>query len=237
MVYRLALVEYLNTYPFSEGMRLSGFEIKAEIHRVTPALCARLFLEGKVDISLCPVGALDEMPDHEICGQYCVGADGEVGTVLLLSQVPIEQIAKVKLDNHSRTSNLLLQILAKHHWKKDWTYYFESPDKLPETCVMIGDKVFEQKKQFNYTYDLAEAWKSMTGLPMVFALWIAKPHTPRDMIQSIDESFELGIASVRDENSPLEQWQKDYLLNCISYPRDEAKMEALRVFQSYSQTF
>ncbi|HUR31661.1 MAG TPA: menaquinone biosynthesis protein [Saprospiraceae bacterium] len=232
MSYRIALVEYLNTYPFSEGIRLSGLEEKIEVHRVAPALCAQLFQERKVDISLCPVGALRDMPDHEICGKYCIGADGEVGTVVLLSQVPIDQIKKVRFDDQSRTSNLLLQILAKHHWKKEWTYYFDSNDELPESCLMIGDKVFRHKDQFAYSYDLAEEWKVMTALPMVFAVWITKPGIPADIINELDAAFELGMKSVKSENSTLEQWQKDYLLNCISYPLDEGKMEALTVFQS-----
>lgn len=234
MRYRLALVEYLNTFPFSEGIRLSGLENRLEVHRVNPSLCARLFQERKVDISLCPVGALNDMPDHEICGKYCIGADGEVGTVLLLSKVPIGQIKKVRLDDHSRTSNLLLQILAKQYWKKEWSYYFSSYDDFPEACLMIGDKVFENKNNFAYSYDLAQVWKLMTGLPMVFAVWIAKSSLPQDIIDSIDDSFEMGIASVRGENSSLEKWQKDYLLNCLSYERDEPKMEALRLYLSLS---
>jgi len=234
MQYRLALVEYLNTYPFSEGIRQSGLDNTLEVHKVTPSMCARLFQERKVDISLCPVGALDDMPDHEICGKYCIGADGEVGSVLLLSQVPIEQIVKVKFDDHSRTSNILLQILAKNYWKKDWSYYADTTKELPETCLMIGDKVFEHKEYFTYTYDLAEIWKLMTGLPMVFAVWIKKPGIPEEIIQAIDNSFELGMASVKSDQSTLEQWQKDYLLNCISYPLDERKMEALTLYRSLS---
>ena len=232
MSYRLALVEYLNTYPFSEGIRISGLESEIEVHRVAPAMCAQLFQERKVDISLCPIGALRDMPDHEICGKYCIGADGEVGTVVLLSQVPIDQIRKVRLDDQSRTSNVLLQILAKHHWKKDWSYYFDQGEQLPESCLMIGDKVFKYKDQFAYSYDLAEEWKAMTGLPMVFAVWISKPGIPKEIIDKIDAAFELGMNYVKSDDSPLEKWQKDYLLNCISYPRDEGKMRALEMFKS-----
>src|SRR5687768_8148403 len=210
MSYRIALVEYLNTYPFSEGIRLSGLENQMEVHRVAPAMCAQLFQERKVDISLCPIGALRDMPDYEICGKYCIGADGEVGTVVLLSQVPIDQIEKVKLDDQSRTSNILLQILAKHFWKKDWFYYFANDD-LPQTCLMIGDKVFEHKKDFAYSYDLAEVWKLMTGLPMVFALWIAKPGIPKEIIDAIDHAFEKGMDAVVNDKAELEDWQRDYL--------------------------
>ncbi len=232
MSYRVALVEYLNTFPFSEGFRLSGLDQQLEVHHVIPAECARLFKEDLVDISLCPVGALDEMPEHKIVGKYCIGAEGEVGTVVLLSQVPIEQIRKIKLDNHSRTSNILLQMLAQFHWKKEWAFTFESNGVLPESSLMIGDKVFAHKEKYVYSYDLATAWKEMTGLPMVFAVWIAKNEVPQEIIDSLDHAFELGMDHVRSEANGLEKWQKDYLLNSISYPLDEEKMKALRLFRS-----
>lgn len=231
MPYRIALVEYLNTFPFSAGIRLNGLEEKLEVHRVIPSLCAQLFQEGKVDLSLCPVGALTDMPDHRICGKYCIGADGEVGTVVVLSQVPLERIEKVKLDDHSRTSNILLQILAQHHWKRDWNYYFNKDYTLQDTCLMIGDKVFAHREHYAYAFDLAEVWKQMTGLPMVFALWISKPGIPQEVINDIDTAFEKGMRSVMNDESGLEKWQKEYLLNYISYPLDESKMKALRLFQ------
>lgn len=232
MSYRLALVEYLNTFPFSEGIRLNGLEEKIEMHRVTPSMCAQLFEERKVDISLCPIGALGDMPDYKICGKYCIGADGQVGTVVLLSQVPIDQIKRVRFDDHSRTSNLLLQILARHYWNKEWSYYFDSDDTLPETCLMIGDKVFRHKSEYVYAYDLAEAWKSLTDLPMVFALWIARPDIPQEIIDEIDHAFEIGMESVRNNTAELKEWERDYLLNSISYPLDDAKMEALKMFET-----
>jgi chorismate dehydratase len=127
---------------------------------------------------------------------------------------------------------VLLQILAKKYWKKDWSYYFNTTDSLAESCLMIGDKVFHYKEQFDYSYDLAEAWKSMTGLPMVFAVWIAKPGIPNEIIDAIDRSFETGMEIVQYGQTSLESWQKEYLLKRISYPLDGAKMEALRLFQS-----
>ena len=127
---------------------------------MTPAQCAQLFAEGKVDISLCPVGALSDLPAHEVRGNYCIGADGIVGTVVLLSQVPLDEITAVKLDDHSRTSNQLLQILADRLWYKDWEYYFQSDDVPAQSCLMIGDKVFNHKEEFKYQYDLGAAWKN-----------------------------------------------------------------------------
>lgn len=236
MKYCLALVEYLNTFPFSEGFKLMSLESKLDIMLVTPAQCAQLFEEGKADISLCPVGALSEMPAHEVRGKYCIGADGEVGTVVLLSQVPLDEITSVRLDDHSRTSNVLLQILAHRLWLKDWEFYFSSEAEVPTTCLMIGDKVFENKNHYPYQYDLATAWKALTGLPIVFAVWITKPGIPHEIIEQLNLAFEKGMESIQNDTSGLAAWQTEYLLHQISYPLDKEKREAMKLYLTWAES-
>lgn len=231
MKYSIALVDYLNTMPFSEGLKLTGAELQFDIHRVIPSACAQLYKEGVVAISLCPVGALTEMPAYEICGQYCIGADGPVDSVMLLSHVPVDQITTIKLDEHSRTSNLLVQVLAKKYWQKQWKYG-NSLNGHEDACIMIGDKVFDNKEKFAYQYDLAQAWKSFTGLPMVFAVWIKRPEVPDTVVKAIDHAFETGFAAIVGGNVSMPGDKRDYLLNKISYRLDQKKLEALSVFQS-----
>lgn len=235
MKYRIALVEYLNTLPFYEGMRLTGLDQEMEVHRVVPAECARLFKQNEVDISLCPIGALDEIGEYKIIGDYCIGADGPVNTVMLMSNIPLEEIRTVKLDSHSRTSNLLVQILARHYWKKEWSYYDKENGVIPDASVMIGDKVFKQKENFKYQYDLALAWKELTGLPMVFAVWIAKPGMADEPAQRINESFKAGMTYVKDPDSTLPSWQVNYLTQFISYPLDDHKKKALILFNTWKK--
>lgn len=232
--YSIALVEYLNTLPFSEGLKRTQLESEFNVFRVIPSLCAELFAQGKVDISLCPVGALHDLPPHEVRGNYCIGADGVVGTVVLLSKVPMEQITAVRLDDHSRTSNVLLQILASRLWDKEWTYYRDADTESPDACLMIGDKVFIHRDEYPYRYDLAAAWKELTGLPMVFAVWITRPGIPETLISKLDEAFESGFEFVKSADSGLEPWQTDYLLHYISYPLDSAKREAMELYLSWA---
>jgi len=230
MTYRLALVNYLNTLPFVEGLKLNTPDTKLEIFPVIPSQCAVLYEEGKVDISLCPIGALSDLPPYNVWGNYCIGADGDVGSVMLLSKVPLEEITSVRFDDHSRTSNLLLQILANRYWKKDWDFYFGSDDSLPESCLMIGDKVFKNRAEYTYHYDLATAWKALTGLPMVFAVWIARPDVPVELLNQLDEAFSKGMEYISQKDNGLETWQRDYLVHNISYTFDKDKREAMQLF-------
>ena len=207
-----------------------------EVHRVIPSACAALFREGKVDISLCPVGALEDMPAHEVVSDYCIGADGDVESVMLLSHVPIHKIEKVRLDEDSKTSNKLVQILADRYWQTNWKFYFDAHEKQPLSCVMIGDKVFDQKKSYPFRNDLAGEWKAMTGLPMTFAVWIAKSDVPNEVIQQLDAAFRLGIDHIRSADVVLPPWQKKYLLNNISYSFDRRKKEAMQLFLQYADS-
>ena len=235
MKYRIALVEYLNTLPFSEGLRMTGLDQQMDVQHVSPSQCALLFQQGEVDISLCPVGALEDMPPHEIFGEFCIGADGDVETVVLLSHVPIHKIEKVRLDEHSKTSNKLVQILADRYWQTNWKYYFDPKEEQPLSCVMIGDKVFEAKKKYPFRNDLAGEWKAMTSLPMVFAVWIARPGISQEIILDMDQAFKQGIDFVRSPESTIPEWQKKYLLNNISYSLDRRKKEAMQLFLQYAE--
>jgi len=200
---------------------------------VSPAACAALFRDGQVDISLCPVGALELMPPHQLCTDYCIRADGDVDTVVLLSQVPPDQISRVRLDNNSRTSNKLVQILASLHWKKTWEFYFDNEEDRAEACVMIGDRVFEKKSEYPFHIDLAGEWKKMTGLPMVFAVWITRPGVLPEIEVILNDAFRKGIDRI--PTSSLQVWQKNYLLHNISYSFDNRKKVAMNLFLQYAK--
>lgn len=234
---RIALVEYLNTLPFSEGIKMTGLESEAEVHRVIPSECARMFERHEADISLCPVGALDDLPPFKLYGQYCIGAEGPVATVVLLSQKPLDEIKYVRLDDHSRTSNLLLQVLADKWWKKDWEFSTMDDAHVPDAYLMIGDKVFVNQDRFTYRFDLAEAWQALTGMPMVFAVWIATPETEDRYASMIDHAFESGMRAIRTGHVPVTEWQMDYLTRNISYPLDEPKRNAMQLFREWSRSY
>ena len=116
------------------------------------------------------------MNNYEIISDYCIGAVGKVKTVVLFSQVPLNQITKIYLDTHSRTSVNLVKVLAREYWKinPEWEQWDETQtNSLPVSAVMIGDKTFAMVQQYRYTYDLAEEWQDFTNLPFVFACWVA----------------------------------------------------------------
>jgi len=76
--------------------------------------------------------------------------------------------------------------------------------------VVIGDRALEQRRTSPYIYDLAGAWKAMTGLPFVFAAWVANKQLPPDFIHLFNQANAVGlqnIGAVIAEN-PFTQYRK-----------------------------
>ena len=150
-----------------------------------PANVAKLLVENKIDIGLIPVAAIPLLREHYIISDYCIGCDGEVASVCLFSQVPINEIETILLDYQSKTSVALLQLLLNEHWKIEPTLIESSADyekdiKGTTAGLVIGDRAFKQRLISPYIYDLGLAWKEMTGLPFVFAAWVSNKEIDAD---------------------------------------------------------
>ena len=174
---RISAVKYANTYPFIYGLIESGFDKKVILETDHPSDCAAKLISGRVDIGLIPVAALPLVKDYHIISNYCIGANGNVRTVLLLSNSPFEKIRNIYLDYRSRSSVNLTKVLAKNSWKREFTWIntsvafdFCNIDNN-EAVVLIGDQCFEFESSFRYKIDLANAWKEFAGLPFVSACW------------------------------------------------------------------
>lgn len=89
-----------------------------ELVKDYPSNIAGKLLEGSIDIGLAPVTVIPQMKEHFIVSDYCIGADGNVASVALFSDVELDNIQKILLDYQSKTSSALCKILLGHFWKK-----------------------------------------------------------------------------------------------------------------------
>ncbi len=238
---RISAVSYLNTKPFLEGMGQSGFLEKVDLSLDIPSLCASKLLEGSVDIGLVPVAVIPLLKEAHIITNYCIGAEGPVRSVLLYSDVPLKEIKSVLLDNQSRTSVTLVKILCKYLWKIHpvWTLVkdgYEQDIGGDVAGVVIGDRTFGLKNKFRYAFDLAEAWKTLTGLPFVFACWVSNKPIDPETERLFNEALGLGVqraavVAERYENQfPAGSNIREYLTQNISFHLDEPKRQGLQRF-------
>ena len=237
---RIAAVSYLNTIPFIYGIRHEG-NLRADLLLAPPADCYLSYAEGRADIALMPSAMVPTLKSTSIITDYCIGANGKVRTVELFSNVPINQVRRIVLDAHSRTSVQLLGYLAANYWhiQPEW-YVLNDYSQVAfaekgDAFLLIGDKVFDHEGLFNYNYDLSEEWQKATSLPFAFAVWVARKGTPYEVIDALQRAFTFGVESVWEaiveegyDNKPYNAYES--LTQNIDFVFNAEKHSALQKF-------
>lgn len=238
---RVGIVNYLNTKPLIYGLEREPIRSEIDLVGAYPARLAQMLKEGEVDLGLIPVAAIPQLPEYHVIGNYCIGAEGEIASVCLFSEVPMQEIREVYLDYQSRSSVALLKWLMRESWgihpeiiqATDESYR----DKIRGTTagLVIGDRALEQRKISTFIYDLGTEWRAITGLPFVFAAWISTKPLPEDFIARFDAANQMGLAHIDDivaaNPYPLYDLRKYYTLH-LSYQLDEKKRAGMKHFLS-----
>lgn len=236
---RVGAVSYLNTRPLLYGIKRHAVINDIELTEDYPSRIAQMLIEDQVDVGLIPVAATLRLKEWHIVSDYCIGSNGTVASVCLFSEAPMEEIEKVYLDYQSRTSVNLAKILLKEFWQKDVAFIdatgedFRDQLKGTTAGVIIGDRALEQRSRSTYIYDLGEAWKQHTGLPFVFAAWIANKKLPAEFIAAFNAANRLGLKHIDDVLKEVQFPHYDlrkYYTSCVSYELDDQKRKGMEVF-------
>lgn len=235
---RVGAVSYLNTKPLLYGLEHLPIRSRISLRVDYPAKLAKQLTDDEIDVGLVPVAVLPQMPFYRIVGSHCIGATGKVGSVSLFSDVPLQEIETVLLDYQSRTSVALAQVLSRHFWKRQVHFEpagedFQQLIAGTTAGVVIGDRAFEQRSISAFEYDLAEAWVQYSGLPFVFAAWVANKPLPAWFEADFDEANRYGLQQIEDVIRTLASpyynlWQ--YFTKNISYSFDADKHKGLNLF-------
>lgn len=220
---------------------MNGMLNEMELSLDIPADCAQKLMSGAADIGLVPAASIPKIPNAQIITDYCISSDGEVASVLLLSDVPLENIQSIMLDYQSMTSVTLVKILAKELWNisPEWLSSspgFEQTIHGTKAAVVIGDRALEIKNKFKFAYDLSAEWKKLTGLPFVFACWVANKELPETFIQHFSSALKSGVDQTQNlaeeiqANYPSTFHIREYLTKSIEYNLTDDKRKALNLF-------
>lgn len=173
--WRLGVVCYLNAKPLIDGLdRDSAIQMTYDV----PSRLAPLLDSGQVDAALVPVIDLVRNGRRwQIVSDACIGCDGETLTVRVFSRAPAASIRRLHVDGDSHTSVVLARLLWKElHGRELEILQFSGTETLDdcEAVLLIGDKVVHHTLlDYHIETDLGSAWKSLTSLPFVFAVWAA----------------------------------------------------------------
>lgn len=247
---RISAISYLNTAPLMWDFENGDMGSKFEISYTIPSLCAEALRAGEADIGIIPAAAYTMIPDLAILPDVAIAAKRAVRSILLVSKVPLEQIASVALDNSSMTSVALLKVLLSKVASKPCRFESMAPvlDSMlrqHDAGMLIGDPALQIDRSRHLTYDLAEEWIRLTGKPFVFAFWAVRKSALHrsgqelDLAQVFQQSRDHGLeadnlaklARVWSAKLGMTQDQvKNYVTENIHYQLDRECIDGLTLF-------
>jgi len=203
---------------------------------------AQKLVEGTVDMALAPVNVIPELDTHFVVSDYCIGSQGAVRSVCIQSEVPMDNISELYVDHESRASAALSMILMEEHWNKQIEYIkteagYEEQISGSRAGLIIGDRAIRYEGRYDHSWDLGEAWQSLTGLDFVFAAWISRIELPAPFLSAFSKALRSGLQQL-DKVISLEKANRfpenfdilDYFTRNISYDLDDCKRRGLELF-------
>ena len=242
---RVGAVSYLNAKPLYYGLEAYAPAIGLDID--LPSRLASRLASGDLDVALIPSVEYFRgvAAGYEILPGFAIAARGPVRSVKLFSRVPFDRIDRLALDEGSRTSQALTRVWldAAHGVRPGVIETLPmgvSPlESTADAVLVIGDRAMKvPDAPFHAVVDLAEVWQAMTGLPFVFALWVARPGVNLGGLPAVLEGCRrAGLAHAADlaaEYGPklgLDVAECfDYLTRVLSYDLGEPELTGLRLF-------
>jgi len=146
-----------------------------------PSECADRLASGEADIGIVPSFELTRQK-LEILPGTGIACHGPVRSILLISKRPAAEIRSLALDSSSRTSVELARVILDRKYSCRPVFSSPAPDldamlSHADAALIIGDPALriDPAGLPYHVYDLGAEWFEMTGLPMVFAVWAARP--------------------------------------------------------------
>lgn len=169
---RLGSVPWLNAAPLTDGLRGLGCAVSTSL----PSAIATEVRAGALDFGLVPAFEVLARPGWSAVEGVAIGSDGPVRSVLLHCRRDPSRIRRLRLDPASLSSNALaLVVLAERHGIRPEIL----PAGDPDAVLVIGDPALRGLPgPWEAVVDLGAAWRDLTDLPFVFAVWATRTGHP-----------------------------------------------------------
>jgi chorismate dehydratase len=196
---RVGRIRYINCFPVYGAIDRGLVPLGAPMVSGSPSELNRLMADGDLDVSvISAVEYARESARYLLLPDLAITSDGPVRSVMLFSRRPAEELTggRVLLSRSSMTSVALTRLLFEHVWQSspefaagdaEMTDLARFSDEPHDARLVIGDAALllanrlrsgtpapAAGRDYPYVYDLGECWKRWTGLPFVFAVWVAQ---------------------------------------------------------------
>lgn len=239
---QIGAVSYLNSRPLIEG--LNELLPSAELVLDYPSRLADALAADQLDVALIPSVEYFRRPGYEIVSDACVAARGPVMSVKLYCRTHPGKIRTLALDEGSRTSATLTRVILAEKYgvqprTESLSLQSATSESSADAVLLIGDRAMHAPdEQFEQVIDLGAFWYEWTGLPFVFAMWVARRAARTEGVEeALCRARDQGLRALhriaRDEAAHLgisEDVARTYLTKNLHYHLSSAERNGLRLF-------
>lgn len=251
---RMGRISFLNVLPIYHPLEAGVLPHDFELVAAPPAILNDMMAQGALHVSSCSCIEYGRHPDrYYLVRDLSIGSRGPVLSVLLLSRVPLPELAgrEILISGESHTSVALLRLLFHEFFKIPVSFRTGNVSaalrsELPPVAFLaIGDEALRLRRHPDYPIciDLAEQWREWTGLPFVFGLWVISARAVElglfrsDPGEILRAGRDWGLAhmdvilDLTGHGCPLSRSElRDYYLNGLFYTLRDEELDGLEFF-------
>ena len=241
---RVGSVPYINAAPLTRWLENDEATPFVEVVYAPPSVLARQLQARELDVALVSSVELARRDDARPVADLCIGSRDAVLSVRLFCKTPLRQVRTIALDTSSLTSVALTQILLTRAYGVQAAYRRAAPDldamlQQADAALLIGDLgMTAAHPAVREVVDLGSAWRAYTGLPFVWALWLANAETPdQPLAELLRRAYQWGKArldALIDAEAQRTGIPRDlcerYLKDVMVYELDESLRAGLTRF-------
>ena len=243
----LGCLPYLNVKPLVHTFETGNLPAGWSLTYAPPSELAKMLHSREV--AAAPVSSFEVLRSSDLVAvpDVCIASRGPAKSVLLFSRVPFSRIRSVALDTSSLTAAAMVRILFSETFGLSPAYQSADPDpgemlRQADAALLIGNAAMLFRPLGLRVLDIGQAWRDLTGLPAVFALWAGAPDllTPdvaRLLIAARDEGLRdidrIADAEARGLSLPRSTC-REYLRDVINFRLGDDELASLEKFGELS---
>ncbi|MFT7462350.1 MAG: chorismate dehydratase [Pseudohongiellaceae bacterium] len=242
---RLGTVPYLNALPLVVGLDdTPGVQLVAAV----PSQLAPMLRVGALDLALVSAIELFRDPPLSYYPGPAITSCGPVRSINLYLRRPVDEIQRLGLDTSSLTAAAMTQVCLTRFLGCGDYVIVPAPPHLPlsaidaDAVLRIGDPALATQTEGLDVLDLGAVWTENTGLPFVYALWLAGSQLASGTnLDVLAKARDRGLAQrpalakrFAEEHDLPEALCHDYLAHSIGYTLGPDEQAGLALFGRYA---
>lgn len=201
---RIGMVNYINTAPIYEEWKTLDLDPAWRATTAPPSTLNRMLAGDELDLGMVSCYEYAVRPErYRILADLSISADGPVGSVFLFSTVPPGELSGrlVLLTSQSATSVALVRIVLEEFYGIRPRYAVgdimtDGGAEEVSGILAIGDDALRLNIRpiHPHRLDLAEVWRTYTGLPFVFSVFVVREEFARTQPETLEKVRQTLIA-------------------------------------------